>query len=192
MGLVTLGEKGEGEIHHLLQILQAPAPGDFPAQRQAQGHADARPPTQNSAVPPQGKQFLDIEKIRAAPRGKPGGPAVRGQEEAVLVISRQGLSHPVSIEGGGWVKGSGSKGGHGGPPHQSPAPSPSIILPALSWAREELPGYKKSAIRPGPGRILSRFAVSGAPGPESGPARPFWVFPTNPIDAVKSRPAPPP
>ena len=93
--------------------------------RRAQGQGDAHPgaAAQDAAALIQGKELVDVENLRLAGGVKPGGPAVRGQHDAVLVESCQGLGHRGSLSGDL------GRGGHGrdGPSPLSQIPPPTPI-----------------------------------------------------------------
>ena len=48
-------------------------------------------------MPAQGKELLDVKDLRLAGGIEPGGPAVRGQHDAVLIESCQGLGHETPL-----------------------------------------------------------------------------------------------
>ena len=94
---VTLGEEGKRKLYHFLQFQRAGMAGDLPAQGQRQGDAHPGAAAQNAAAPIQGKELVDVKDLRLPADVEPGGPAVRGQHDAVLVKPCQGLGHSESL-----------------------------------------------------------------------------------------------
>ena len=74
-----------------------------------------------AAAPVQGKELVDVKDLRLAGGVEPGGPAVRGQHDAVLVESCQGLGHGRSLR---VTLGEGARGRRPLPLSQTLSPNP--------------------------------------------------------------------